>query len=125
MPSRISVGVTPRVCADAPAVASDAASAIAIPRPIVDFFIFSSLFPRGCDYSGLARLGIHAVDHPDVLFIHELALELHCRRELVVLGGELLLDQPELLDRLDPREILVDPFDLRPDAVVDLARAAQ
>src|SRR5260370_26481767 len=127
MPNTTSVDVTPRVCADAPAAATSepAAAAIATARAIVDLFIFSSLIPRACDYSGLARLGIHAVDHPDVLFIHEFALELHRRRELVVLGGELLLDQAELLDRLDAREVLVHPLDLRPNQVVDPARPAQ
>ena len=48
-----------------------------------------------------------------------------CRRQLVVLGRELLLDQAEFLDRLDPREALIHLLDLRPDQVLHLARAAQ
>src|SRR5215468_12742367 len=123
MPNVTSVGVTPRVCAEAPAVGSSAAATIAIPQVIADLFIVSSL--AGRNYSGLARLGIHAVDHGLVFLVHELALELHCRRHLVVFRGELLLDQAELLDGLDPREVLVDPLDLRPDQILDLARATQ
>src|SRR5260370_7986205 len=111
MPNTTSVDVTPRVCADAPAAATSepAAAAIATARAIVDLFIFSSLIPRACDYSGLARLGIHAVDHPDVLFIHEFALELHRRRELVVLGGERLSVPPQLLYSPYPPHTLVHP----------------
>src|SRR5215831_4098714 len=120
MPNTTSVGVTPRVSAEAPAIGSSAAVAIAIPIVIVDLFIVPSL--AGCDYSGLARLGIHAVDHRLVLLVHKFPLELHGRRQLIVLGGELLLDQAELLDGFDPREVLVDPLDLRPDQVLHLAR---
>src|SRR6516165_9809587 len=117
MPNVTSVAVTPRVCASAPAAsASDAATVI---RPIVDLFIFSSLDPLRI--LPLACLGIHAVDHPLVLFADELALELHGRRDLVVLGRELLRDQPELLDRLDPRKACVHPVDLRADQVDHLA----
>src|ERR1051326_7020933 len=108
MPNVTSVAVTPRVCASAPvASASDATTVI---KPIVDFFIFSSLDPLRI--KPLACLGIHAVNHPLVLFADELALELHGRRDLVVLARELLLDQPEFLDRLDPREACIDPVDL-------------
>ena len=39
----------------------------------------------------------------------ELALELHRRRQFLVLGGELLLDQAELLDLLDPGELRCSP----------------
>src|SRR5437660_12364836 len=105
MPNVTSVAVTPRCCAIAPDVMAIAATDI---RPIVHLFIFSSLDPVA-KYIPLTCLGIHAVNHCLVLFADELALELHGRRHLVVLGGELLLDQPELLDGLDPREALVDP----------------
>src|SRR5580698_5236681 len=113
MPKVISVGVTPRCCAKAPGAMASTAKAIAIPA-----FLIILLPPLAC-------VGIHAVDHRLVLLADELALELHGRRDLVVLGRELLLDQPELLDRLDPREACVDPLDLRPDQVLHLARAAQ
>ena len=36
---------------------------------------------------------------------HQLALELHRRRQLLVLGGQLRLEQAELLDLLDAREL--------------------
>src|SRR5690242_19507528 len=121
MPNTISFAVTPRVCADAGRDAS-VATATAVTRPIVDLCICSSL---NASIVLLANLGIHAVDHPLVLLVHEPALELHRGCELVVLGGELLLDQPELLDRLDPGEVAVHPLDLRPDQVVDLARSAE
>src|SRR5882672_1035153 len=123
MPNSTSVAVTPRVCAEA-AVASDAAAvAAAMVLTIVHFLIaFPPLRwrrPAGPafvhHYNGSERLGIHQVDHPLVLLVHELALELHRRRHFLVLGGELLLDQPELLDRFDPREILVNALDFRPD----------
>src|SRR5260221_14446723 len=130
MPNSISLAVPPRVCAEA-AVASDAAAvAAAIVLTIVHLLIaFPPLGwrrPAGPafvhHYSGLERLGIHAVDHPLVLLVHELALELHRGRDLLVLGGELLLDQPVLLDRLHPREVPVHPLDLRRDQVASLAR---
>src|SRR5882724_6240166 len=123
MPNTTSVGVTPRVCAEAPAAGSNAAAAIASPRAIVDLFIDSSL--PSCNCIELACLGIHAVDHRPILLVHELALELHRRRQFIVLGGELLLDQPELLDRFDAREALVHALDLRPDQVADLTGPAE
>src|SRR6476659_1412475 len=114
MPNTTSLAVTPRCCADAPEATAMAATAIA--TPIVVLVICFLL---------LACFGIHAVDHRLVLVADELALELHGRRDLVVLGRELLLDQPELLDGLDPGEACVDPLDLGPDQVLHLARAAE
>src|SRR5262245_59998753 len=119
MPNVTSVAVTPRCCAIAPAAsATDAAT---VTRPIID--LFNLILPRPrCNYNPLACLGIHAVDHRLVLFADELALELHGRRDLVVLWRQLLLDQPELLDRLDPGEALVDALDLPADQLHHLAR---
>src|SRR6266571_4764020 len=68
---------------------------------------------------------VHGLDLGTVLLVDELALELHGRRQFVVLGGELPLDQVKPLDRLDAREIDVDLLDLAPDQVAHLARAAQ
>ena len=59
------------------------------------------LSPSGC-------CRVHRFDQITILFTDQLALELHGRRQLLVLRAELLLDQPELLDRLDPREAGVD-----------------
>src|SRR3954462_10730818 len=114
MPNTTSLAVTPRCCAAAPEAAAMAATANT--TPIVVLVI---CFPP------LACLGIHAVDHCLVLLAHELALELHGRGDLVVLGGELLLDQPELLDRLDPREAHVHLLDLGRDQLLNFARAAE
>src|SRR5581483_11668158 len=79
--------------------------------------------PAACGTS--RRLAVHVLDQGLVLLVHELALQLHGGRELVVLGGELLLDQAEPLDRLDPREALVHLLDLRPDQVGDGTRTAE
>src|SRR5215472_11639750 len=124
MPKVTSLAVTPRCCAIAPAATSDNAPVTARPIPFVDLPIVSSLYCCGT-ITPSTRLDIHAVDHALVLLVHELALEFHGRRQFVVLGGELLLDQPELLDGLDPREVLVDPLDLRPDQVGDFAGSAE
>src|SRR6266446_8491840 len=63
--------------------------------------------------------GVERLDLAGVFLVHEFALELHGRGELVVLRGELLLDQVELLDGLDPGELGVDLLDLAPDQVAD------
>src|SRR5712692_8144483 len=125
MPSTISVLVTPRVsfCAIAvPVSATVTTSTSATPDR---FFIAHPLSRLGEDVrpppkSRVLPLRIHAVDHVLVLCIHERSLQLHRRRQLLVLGGEDLLDEPELLDRLDAGKLLVHPFDLAPDQVLDL-----
>src|SRR5713101_3517497 len=69
--------------------------------------------------------GVERLDLAGVFLVHELALELHGRGQLVVLRRELLLDQVEFLDGLDPGELAVDLLDLVPDQLADLPRAAQ
>src|SRR5882672_12129125 len=115
MPSTISPGVTPRVsfCAAAtPATASAPASTATASHLFMDR---SSLSP-GC---------VHVVDDVLVLGVHERALELHGRRQLLVLRRENLLDQPEGLDGLHPGHLPVHPLDLRPDEVLHLLGPAQ
>src|SRR6185369_3315975 len=68
---------------------------------------------------------IHGVDLGGVAFVHEAALQLHGRRQLLVLGRELAFDQVELLDGFDAREVDVDRLDLALDQVLDFLRAAQ
>src|SRR5438094_3656620 len=48
--------------------------------------------------------GIKRLDLAAIFLVHELALELHGRGQLVVLRGELLLDKIEFLDRFHPSE---------------------
>src|SRR5260370_42249971 len=69
--------------------------------------------------------GVERLDLAGVFLVHEFALELHGRGELVVLRGELLLDQVEFLDGLDAGELGVDLLDLAPDQAAAAARAPQ
>src|ERR1700686_4150012 len=89
---------------------------------------YAALDP-GYKYSSVVRsrggAGIQRLDFAGVFLVHEFALELHGRGELVVLRGELLLDQMEFLDGLDPGEMRVDLLDLAPDQLADFPRAAQ
>src|SRR5262245_4172744 len=140
MPSTISVLVTPRACwaSAVPASATATAStAIPIPRtarPICTLIPGSPFVMRGergplplklphpdaasaASFSRVRRvvssgLGVHGVDEWLVLRVDEGAAELHRRRQLLVLRGQDLLDEAELLDRLDAGQALVDPLDL-------------
>src|SRR4029079_6567259 len=76
-------------------------------------------------FSSLAPFVVHAVDDILVFAIDERPLQLHRGRQLLVLRRQQLLDEPELLDRLHPRELLVDALDLAPDEVLDFPGAAQ
>src|SRR5206468_60059 len=114
---------TPRVsfCATAtPAAATTPTTTLRIKS----FFIARSL--RKCrPWAVPLSLRVHVVDDVLVLRVDERALELHRRRQLVVLRREDLLDEPELLDRLHPGELLVDALDLAPDEVLHVLRATQ
>ena len=68
---------------------------------------------------------VHRLYQRLVLFVDELALELHRRRQLFVFGTELGFDQTELLDLLDTRKPGVHSVDLGLDQLRDLRRAAQ
>src|ERR1044071_7177434 len=70
-------------------------------------------------------LTVKGFDPFGVLFLDQLALELHRRRQLFVFRAELVLEQEELLHLLDARELLVDAVDLRLDQFLDFARARQ
>src|SRR4030095_1676698 len=115
MPSTISVGVTPRVSASATPARARAAMRTTVPSV---FFMESPL------RWGLP-IHVHGVDDVLVLDVDERTLELHGRRQLVVLGGEDLLDETELLDRLHAGKLLVHPLDLAPDQILDLLGPAQ
>src|SRR6478736_5784105 len=83
----------------------------------------SLLFKQDCSSHRPRR--IHRVDLGGITLVHEAALQLHGRRQLLVLRSELAFDQIESLDGLDAGEIRIDPLDLAPDQVLDLRRAAQ
>src|SRR5262245_39280009 len=122
MPSTISPLLTPRVsfwAMAAPATATATASTPAIRAVLIERLLSS---PRPAGASGLS---VHGVDHVPVLRAHEAPLELHGGRELLVLGGEELLDQVKLLDGLDPGELLVHPLDLLPDQILDFPGPAE
>src|ERR1700736_5714357 len=53
-------------------------------------------------------LAIHRVDLAGVTLVHEIALQLHGRRQLLVLRRQLALDQKKFLDGLDAGEIGID-----------------
>src|SRR5216683_5860827 len=68
---------------------------------------------------------IHGVDLAGVTLVHKTALQLHGRRQFLVLGRQLPLDQIEFLDGLDPGEIDVHRLDLALDQILDRRGAAQ
>src|ERR1700716_3709531 len=72
-----------------------------------------------------ALAAIHGVDLGRIALVHETPLQLHGRRQFLVLGRQLALDQEELLDGFDPGEIDVDRLDLALDQILDLRRPAQ
>src|SRR5262249_54077525 len=100
MPSVISVLVTPRVSGDAGvAIAASAAAAILVNLNfmVASFLIVPQdrLAPRfDRDLGGVS---IHAIDQLLVFLVHELALQLHRRRQFVVFRRQLMLDQTEFL----------------------------
>src|SRR4051794_20482763 len=86
-------------------------------------FTPSLLFKQDCSSHRPRR--IHRVDFGGITLVHEAALQLHGRRQLLVLRSELAFDQIESLDGLDAGEIGIDRFDLAPDQVLDLRRATE
>src|SRR5436309_6943004 len=129
IPSTISVLLTLRVSFWATASPASATAPTSTPAATSRILIARSF--RSDATSGprrrraALRLGVHGLDHVLVLSVDERALELHRRRELLVLRGEDLLDQPELLDGLDPRQLPIDAVDLAPDQALDLLSAAE
>src|ERR1700730_15601698 len=122
MPSTISVGVTPRVCAiAAPASANTPTST---PAPSLIFMV-SPRVSASCPAPRPSGLRVHPVDDILVLGIDERPFQLHGRCQLFVLRGQDLLDEAELLDGLDPGQLLVHPLDLARDQVLHLLRAAE
>src|SRR5262245_29787217 len=123
MPSTISPLLTPRVsfCAIATPARATAPASTHTARAFL-FIVVSLSWPAPRGASGLP---VHAVDDVPVLRVHETPLQLHGGRQLLVLGGEDLLDEVELLDGLHAGELLVHPLDLRPDEVLDLPGPAE
>src|ERR1700682_1050913 len=70
-------------------------------------------------------LAIHGVNLDRVALVHEIPLQLHGRRQFLVLGCQLTFDQEKLLDGFDPREIGVHRLDLMLDQILDFRRPAQ
>src|SRR5262245_6656720 len=127
IPRTISVLLTPRVfCAAATPISATApTSTPAATSRILIACSFRSDATSGRRRRAASCLGVHGVDHVLVLSVDERALELHGRRELLVLCGEDLLDQPELLDGLHARQLPVDPVDLAADQLLDLLGPAE
>src|SRR5207249_5734766 len=129
IPSTISVLLTPRVSFWATASPASATAPTSTPAATSRILIARSF--RSDATSGprrrraALRLGVHGLDHVLVLSVDERALELHGRRELLVLRGEDLLDQPEFLDGLDACQLPVDPVDLAADQPLDFLGPAQ
>src|SRR5712671_3989015 len=92
--------------------------------PFLSFAVSTIRFPLS---SALRHrpFAIHGVDLGGVTLVHETALQLHGRRQFLILWRELTLDQEELLDGFDTREIDVDRLDLALDQILDFRRAAQ
>lgn len=59
-------------------------------------------------------------EHVGVFVVDDPALDLHGRRQLAVHLGEVVAEDREALDLLDPRELPVDPVDLLLELCVDL-----
>src|SRR5712671_7743297 len=92
--------------------------------PFLSFAVSTIRFPLS---SSLRHrpFAIHGVDLGRVTLVHEAALQLHGRRQFLVLGRQLTLDQEEFLDGLDPGETDVDRLDLALDQILNRRGAAQ
>src|SRR6266478_5159324 len=112
MPSTISVGVTPRVCAIAAPASTTTPTSTPAPSTV---FIVSPRVCTSCPAPRPSGLRVHPVDDILVLGVDERPLQLHGRGQLFVLRGQDLLDEAELLDRLDTGQLLVHPLDLARD----------
>src|SRR5690606_3286706 len=62
-----------------------------------------------------ASVLVHRLDRVGEVLVHAVALDLERGRELAVLDGEVALEDGELLDLLDARELLVDLVEVRLD----------
>ena len=60
-----------------------------------------------------------------VFLFYQFAFELHGRREFLVFGGQLVFQQEEFLDLLNPRKLLVHPVNLALDQCLHLGRARE
>ena len=64
-------------------------------------------------------LRVEAVEHVGVLLVHQRALDLERRGQLAAGLGEVVVEDREALDLLDPRELRVDGVDLLLDLGAD------
>src|SRR5213594_4787542 len=119
MPSTISVLLTPRV-SFCPVATPASASAPTTTAAAIRIFI-----ARSFSFEGFLSLRVHGVDHVLVLRADERPLQLHGRRQLLVIGGEDLLDEAKLLDGLDTGQLPIHALDLAPDQVPHLRGAAE
>src|SRR6202171_707551 len=69
-------------------------------------------------------LAIHGVNLDRVALVHEIPLQLHGRRQFLVLGRQLALDQEEFLDGLDAGKTRVHRLDLAQDQILDFRSPA-
>src|SRR5437763_2955437 len=90
---------------------------------VVSFAVFASLLRLVLSHRSFAA--IHGVDLAGVTLVHKTALQLHGRRQFLVLGRQLTLDQIKFLDGLDAGEIDVHRFDLALDQILDRRMPAQ
>src|SRR3954466_13296596 len=93
--------------------------------PSQSFAVFKIPLSMSATGSCHRPLAIHGVDLDGVTLVHETALQLHGRRQFLVLRRELTFDQIELLDGLDAGEVDVDRLDLALDQVLDLGSPTQ
>src|ERR1041385_1935139 len=122
MPSLVTL-----VCASAgnwPSASAPAASPSAFNDLIMSFSSPLAIVVRGDKAASIPRFSenvaalrhrpvtVHGVDLAGVALVHKASLQFHGRRQLFILRRQLALDQIELLDGLDPREIGVDGLDL-------------
>src|SRR5258707_5500355 len=138
MPSLVTL-----VCAAAGRCVS-ASAPIARPSALSDFDMLGLLFPvdflwpvlsEGWAFRSFAvfkplstvsrgsrhrPFAIHGVDLVRVPLVHKTPLQLHGRRQFLVLGRELAFNQEEFLDGFDAGEIGIHRLDLALDQVLDL-----
>src|SRR2546426_3570853 len=109
MPSTISVLLTPRV-SFCPVATPASASAPTTTAAAIRIFI-----ARSFSFEGFLSLRVHGVDHVLVLRADERPLQLHGRRQLLVIGGEDLFPEGEILVCFGTGHVPRDAPGLSPD----------
>src|SRR5450432_192067 len=121
-PTTISVLLTP-CCSAAMADAANEASKAATAANV---FFMRDLLSGSLNGMAVRRSrGVHRLDAVGVFGLDEPTLQLHRRRELFVFGAQLGLEEPELLDLLDARELDVDARHFGADQLLHFLGARQ